>query len=149
MAENTPPVSRWQFRIKYFINGKNFEDFKVYVKSVDGILDMPKRKIAYRHNWLDQDGEEVDLDTFIFEARTFKLNCFIVGDSIDSTINNLNSFFKELDIPGPRLLEIQYYTTDYKLSFNVYREDEVKVSKPFRYAKNVWTFNLILKEYIE
>ena len=148
MSTGDLPVERYQWKVKYYIGGVNISTLGIYVKSSDGILDIPKRKIPYRHDWVDEDGEEVDLSSFKKEARTFTLDCFVKGESITEAIDNLQTLFNLLDVPGPVDFEVHYYSPIDKLTFQVFREEEVKVKKAFRYRKNIWTFQLKLKEYI-
>jgi len=142
-----PPVSLFNFKITYWIDGVDISSYKVFVRESQGLFDVPKRKIAYKHDWLDENGEDVDLATVKTETREIKLDCFVVGDTIIQAIENLNSLLAAIDQPGYRVLTVQYYNTNDKLTFNVYREEAVKVMKKFRYRKNVWSFTLSLKEY--
>lgn len=147
MASPTPPpVSEQQFKIKYLIDGTDISTLGVYVSQGSGYLDGHKRKIAYRHDWVDEDGEDVDLTTFTKEARDFRLECFVVGETIEDAITKLNSLLAIIDQPGVRTLEVRYYGDSKKITRKCYREEAVKVVKRFRYAKNAWTFTLILKE---
>lgn len=149
MAASPPPISEQQFKIKYLIDGTDIATLGIYVSHGSGYVDGHKRKIAYRHNWLDQNGEDVDLTSFRKEARDFKLDCFVIGDTIEDAITKLESLLAIIDAAGVRTLEIQYYGTTKKITRKCYREEAVKVIKKFRYLTNVWTFTLQLKEYFE
>lgn len=146
MAATPPPISEQQFKIKYLIDGTDIATLGIYVSQGSGYVDGHKRKIAYRHNWLDEDGEDVDLTTFKKEARDFRFDCFVIGETIEDAITKLESLLAIIDATGVRTLEIQYYGTTKKITRKCYREEPVKVIKKFRYAKNAWTFTLILKE---
>lgn len=148
MATNIP-IAEQQFKIKYLIDGTDIATFGIYVAQGAGYVDGHKRKIAYRHDWVDEDGEEVDLATFKREARDFRFECFVVGETIEDAITKLDDLLAIIDLPGVRTLEIQYYGTTKKITRKCYREEAVKVVKKFRYAKNVWTFTLVLREYFE
>lgn len=148
MAANIP-VSEQQFKIKYLIDGTDISTLGIYVSQGSGYVDGHKRKIAYRHNWIDEDGEEIDLSTFRKEARDFKFDCFVVGETIEDAIAKRDALLAIIDMPGVRSLEIQYYGPTKKITLKCYREEAVKVVKKFRYAKNVWTFSLLLKEYFD
>lgn len=137
------------FRIKYFIDAVDITNYNVYVSSSKGILDAPKRKIAYRHDWLDESGEEVDLSTIKFEARVFELSCFVKGANISSAIANRNSLINAIDKSTYITLKVQYGTSEEVITHKCYREDEVSLLQKFRYGKNIWTFTLKLKEYFE
>lgn len=141
-----PPVSEQQFKIRYLIDGTDIATLGVHVSQGSGYVDGHKRKIAYRHDWVDEDGEDVDLSTFKKEARDFRFDCFVIGDTIEDAIGKLEGLLAIIDLPGVRTLEILYYGTTKKITRKCYREEAVKVVKKFRYAKNVWTFTLILKE---
>lgn len=141
-----PPVSEQQFKIRYHIDGTDIATLGIFVSQGSGYVDGHKRKIAYRHDWIDEDGEDVDLSTFKKEARDFRFDCFVIGETIEDAIAKLEGLLAIIDLPGVRNLEIQYYGTTKKITRKCYREEAVKVVKKFRYAKNVWTFTLILKE---
>ncbi len=146
MAATPPPVTEQQFKIRYLIDGTDISTLGIYVSQGFGYVDGHKRKIAYRHDWLDEDGEDVDLSTFKKEARDFRFDCFVIGETIEDAITKLEGLLAIIDLPGVRTLEIQYYGTTKKITRKCYREEAVKVVKKFRYAKNVWTFTLTLKE---
>lgn len=146
MAATPPPVTEQQFKIRYLIDGTDIATLGIYVSQGTGYVDGHKRKIAYRHDWIDEDGEDVDLSTFKKEARDFRFDCFVIGETIEDAIGKLEGLLAIIDLPGVRTLEILYYGTTKKITRKCYREDAVKVVKKFRYAKNVWTFTLILKE---
>ena len=142
------PVSRQQFIVKYLIDNYDLKGLGIYVKNSTGLFDAAKRKIAYRHDWIDEDGEVVDLATFKKENREFNLDCFVVGETITDAIDKINSLLAIIDTPGVHTLTVDYYGTLWKREYAVYREEAIKVVKQFRYRKNIWTFNLALKEYI-
>lgn len=149
MTATPPPVSEQQFKIRYLIDGTDIATLGIYVSHGSGYVDGHKRKIAYRHNWVDEDGEDVDLTNFVKEARDFRFDCFVVGENIEDAITKLNGLLVIIDQPGVRTLEIQYYGTTKKIIRKCFREEPVKVVKKFRYMKNVWTFTLTLKEVFE
>ncbi len=144
-----PPIPQDQFRIRYSFDGTDVSSFNVYVVKSSGLLDAPKRKIAYRHDWIDENGEEVDLSSVKYEPRTFELTCFVKGETITEALNNRSGLLALIDQPGARTLVVQYYDTNDKITLKCFREDEVKLEKVFRYKKNIWTFTLKLKEYFE
>ena len=146
MAATPPPVSEQQFKIRYLIDGTDIATLGIYVSQGSGYLDGHKRKIRYRHDWVDEDGEDVDLATFKKEARDFRFECFVIGETIEDAITKLEGLLAIIDLPGVRTLEIYYYGSVKKITSKCFREEAVKVVKKFRYAKNVWTFTLILKE---
>jgi len=148
MSVIPPPVSRLEFKIQYLLAGTDISTLGIYIKESSGLLDKAKRKIQYRHDWDDENGEEVDLTTFVVDAREFRFDCFVVGETITDALEKMDSLFALTDTAGVKTLEVYYYGSTKKLTFSVYREDSVKVVKKFRYLKNVWTFTLILKEHI-
>jgi hypothetical protein len=149
MAATPPPISEQQFKIRYLIDGTDIATLGIYVSQGSGYVDGHKRKIAYRHDWVDEDGEDVDLTTFKKEARDFRFDCFVIGETIEDAIAKLEGLLAIIDLPGVRTLEIQYYGTTKKITRKCYREEAVKVVKKFRYLTNVWTFTLQLKEYFD
>lgn len=137
------------FKIKYFIDSVDIAKYKVYVSASKGILDAPKRKIAYKHSWLDESGDEVDLSTVKYEARVFELTCFVKGANIASAIANRNNLINAVDKSTYVTLKVQYGDVNDVITHKCYREDELSVLQKFRYGKNIWTFTLKLKEYFE
>jgi hypothetical protein len=137
--------------IKYSINGKNVSDFGIRILSVDGIFDLPKRKIGYRHSWSEVSGEDIDLSEVALEPRIIKLDGIAVAESISLAMTNLSSFLAIIDTPGPKQLSIEYDSTRTPapaLTYLVFREEQVKVEKQFRFGRNVWKFSLTLQEYL-
>lgn len=149
MAATPPPVTEQQFKIRYLIDGTDISTLGIYVSQGSGYLDGHKRKITYRHDWIDEDGEDVDLTKFVKEARNFSFECFVIGETIEDAIAKINGLLVIIDQPGVRTLEILYYGTTKKITRKCFREEAVKVVKKFRYMKNVWTFTLVLKEVFE
>lgn len=148
MATNIP-ISEQQFKIRYLIDGTDINSLGIYVSQGSGYLDGHKRKIAYKHDWMDEDGADIDLSKFAKEPRDFRFDCFVIGETIEDAIDKLKTLLAIVDMPGVRNLEIQYYGNTKKITRKCFREEAVKVVKKFRYAKNVWTFTLILKEYFD
>ncbi len=143
-----PPIQQHQFKVKYLIDNTDLSTLNIYVKDSHGLFNVGKRKIAYSHNWIDEDGEVVDLLTVKKEAREFTLECFVKGSTITEAISNIEALVAILDTPGIHVLTVNFYGEATQRTYNVYRVDEIKVLKKFRFAKNIWTFNLNLKEYI-
>jgi len=137
----------------YKIGNTDISSLKIYVTHGSGYIDFPKRKIPYKHNWLDENGEEVVLGTYKAEAREIKLECVVLGTTINDAYTKLNSLLNLIDTNAFVKLEIIY---DYpaagqtgptsKFQFNVYREEPVKVVKKLRKSGNAWTFTIVLKD---
>ncbi|MDP3452054.1 MAG: hypothetical protein Q8R90_03775 [Bacteroidales bacterium] len=137
----------------YKIGNTDISSLKIYVTNGSGYIDFPKRKIPYRHEWLDEDGEEVELGDYKAEAREIKLECIVLGTTINDAYTKINSLISLIDQSSFVRLEIIY---DYpavgqtgptsKFQFDVFREEPVKVVKKLRKTGNAWTFTLILKD---
>lgn len=136
-------ASTW--RVEYLLDNEDIlTTYGIYVKSSDELFDVPERKIGYRHNWLDDDGEEVDLSNVVLENRTIKLECFLQATKTIDAIKKFNTFIAAIDQTGTRTLEIKFSTADI-VKFDVYREDKVKVVKRFKEFNNIWSFTLRLR----
>ena len=140
-------------RIKYRFDGIDIsETYNITIAKVDGIFDIPKRKIPYRHSWDDVSGEEVDLSNVNYEPRQIVIEGFVRGENISAAWINLSDFVKLIDKAGPRQFTIDYdqdATPAKGLTYLVFREDQLKVTKRFRPGlKNVWEFTLKLQEYM-
>lgn len=136
-------------RLRYKIDGNDLATaYSIVVSMSHGLFEPAKRKIAYKHNWQDEDGEDVDLSTFIKEAREVKLDCFIKGTSATSVVANFKSFMSMIDQPGVRYLVVDVVNPDSVIenfvTVGVYREDQPRLQK--RLGSKFWTFQLVLKE---
>jgi len=90
----------------YLLNGIELSTLGATVEESAGFLDMPKRKLGVNTSWPDQNGLEVDLSAFIYEARNCKVNFMIAkGAFLDMQIN-LNNLYAQLAKPGLQYLKL-------------------------------------------
>jgi hypothetical protein len=137
----------------YKIGNTDLSTLKIYVTNGSGYIDFPKRKIAYKHEWLDENGEEVELGDYVAEAREIRLDCIVLGTTINDAYTKINTLLNLIDTSSFARLEIIYdYPASgqvgptHKFQFDVYREEPVKVVKKLRKTGNAWTFTLVLKD---
>ena len=132
--------------VNYFINGKKFRDYGIYVSSSLGLLDALKRKPIKTFNWPEYHGESLDLSNPKYEAREIVLNCFVTGDNYEEMfINFRNIVMTEFQKSGTQRLMVEAFGLK-ALPYEVYLIDDVKLLKEFKNSKTVGTFQLKLIE---
>jgi len=131
--------------LNYWIDGKNFKDWGVFVSESDGILDRPPLKAPFRVDWPDYHGEAIDLSRKRVEVREISLQCFMQASGKLDFANKLNSFLVQFDKDGTNRLMIELSPTK-PLVFEVYNETGVVTRKRWRDDLMVGTFTLNLRE---
>lgn len=106
---------------RYYLDGADlWLYYKVGVESgSDDLLKMPKRKESITHNWLDENGIDVDLSRVFVEAKDIELKCHIIADSEADFWENYNRLQTTLKKPGLRRLTITEFGRDF---FVYYKE---------------------------
>ncbi|RKT01108.1 hypothetical protein [Chryseobacterium defluvii] len=132
--------------VKYYLNGKYFKDFGVYVSESNGIVDSLERKPIQQYDWSEYHGLSPDLTSPKYKERKFELKCFIIGDNWEIMFDNFKDFLiKEFSKPGTQRLHIEPF--EFKvLPYEVYMMEEIKIEKRFKQGNMVGVFNLILIE---
>lgn len=131
--------------MKYFLNGVDFKEYGIHVKSSRGILDALELKEPMELDWPDYHGKVVDLSSIRYDAREITLNCFSLAIDRTAAIQKLNEFFIELSKPGTHRLMIS--TGEAKpLVYEVYRQGGVSVNKNWRGSINIGEFTMQLIE---
>lgn len=131
--------------IKYFINGENFKKFGIYVSASHGILDLPKLRKPDTTVWPDYHGEVVDLKAKYYEPRKITLSCFLgASNEVDFTTKVL-AFREQFSKPGTARLQINVIPNK-PLVFEVYNNEELRVTKVWEDSRMTGTFTLRLVE---
>ncbi len=129
------------------IDGFKFLNFGVHVENSHGVIDWIDREVAVRHTWPDTPGEDIDLTSIMTRSRQITLDCILVADSAAAALSAMISFQSKFDAAGfHQLTVILEGNTTTALSFLVYREDKVIVTKNWKDGKNRWRFSLKLIE---
>ena len=133
-------------KVDYSFSDSNFSSYGVHISKSEGLLGKPKRKKPETFEYPDENGYTVDLETVVYEARTIKLNCFIVSNNIDSLINNYENF-TELLYEQSQLKALKLLIDGIeKLSFDCYVSEISDLNKGFRDGQNVGTFTITFIE---
>lgn len=114
---------------------------------LDDLLKIPKRKESIQHNWLDENGLDIDLTRVYLEAREITLKCFIVADTEVNFWDQYNRFLSLLIKPGTRRFSVNVFGMDYY----VYYKDCVIYSKltPFKNTDKLFCkFSLTIIEQV-
>lgn len=131
--------------IAYSVNGIDFLTLGVHVTASGGIVNGLKRKEVKKYDWKEYDGEVVDLSTPRFEAREITLECALVASSPSEFLLRLNAFVAAWDGAGLQRLVVTIDPAK-PLVYDVYRTDELKVTKEWSASSMCGTFSLKLRE---
>lgn len=135
--------------VEYYVNGKNFKDFGVYVSASAGLVGRLERKESLEVDWDNYHGKVIDLKRPRYKERTITLDCFIEASSRSEFVNWVNMFMEEFDKEGTVRLKCEYDGKVKPLVYEVYVPDEVDVEKTWGTYNNdlmVGTFSLKLVE---
>jgi hypothetical protein len=115
--------------------------------SLDDFLKLPKRKESIQHNWMDEDGLDVDLSRNFYEAREINLRCYIIADTEALFWIHYNQFLSLLKKPGLRRFNVIVFG----LNYYVFYKDCTIYDKltPFKQTGKLFcSFNLQLVESV-
>lgn len=135
--------------VEYFINGKNFKEFKVSVSDSKGVVGQLEKKDGLTVEWDDYHGKVRDTSRPRYKERTIQLDCFIEGVSRSEFLELLNEFCAEFDAGGTQRLKIEFDGPAKPLVYEVYQKKAADVTKKWaRYNRElmVGTFKLELEE---
>lgn len=94
--------------VEYYIDGKNFKDFGVYVSESTGLVGRLARKEALQVEWDSYHGIVRDKKRPRFKERTIELDCFIEASSRSAFVEWMDLFFKQFDAEGNHRLKVEY-----------------------------------------
>ena len=85
------------------INGNNINNYGVLLE--DGnypqLMQHPKRKEGYTHNWADQSGEDYDNQApIVYETVVYNLSFLIVASTSAQLLDRYESFLTALTVPA-------------------------------------------------
>jgi hypothetical protein len=114
----------------YQIDGMDLWDtFGIGVESgSDDFLKIPERKDSITHDWLDEDGLEVDLSRTFFKARDVVLKCWATADTKESFFTRYYQLITVFRKPGLRRLSVARHQKDY---FVFYKDNNAMQSFNF------------------
>lgn len=135
--------------VEYYINGKNFKEFGVFVSDSEGLVGRLERKETLQVDWDNYHGIVRDKKRPRFKERTITLSCFIEASSRSKFVEWLNLFLDEFDGEGNHRFVIEYDGTVKPLVYEVELHDSVDPDKKWGLYNNelmVGTFKLKLIE---
>ncbi|MBC9913190.1 hypothetical protein [Chitinophaga varians] len=106
---------------QYFIDGMDlWVVFSIIVAAgSDDLLKLPARKDSISHDWLDENGTDVDLSRVFFESREINLECGMIANDEADFHNKFTAFKAVIAQPQLRRLE----SSELSSSFFVYYKD--------------------------
>jgi hypothetical protein len=88
-------------------------------------LQFPTRKASVSHDWPEENGVDIDLDTPFFEAREFTLTCALIADNRDDFMNQYNGLFTQLSGLDTHAL----YMEETGQTYQVYYKSQANLTK--------------------
>lgn len=114
---------------------------------LDDLLKLPKRKQSIQHDWLDEDGLDIDLTRTFLEAKESVLKCFIIADTEAEFWTHYNQFLSLLVKPGTRRFTVNVFNMDYYIYYKdctIYQ----KLTAFKQTGKLICKFNLTIAERV-
>lgn len=115
--------------VEYYIDGKNFKDFGVYVSASSGLVGRLARKSMLQVDWDSYHGIVRDKKRPRYKERTVELECFIEAKSRSAYVEAVNLFFSQFDAEGNHRLKVEYSGTVKPLAYEVELIDAVDPDK--------------------
>lgn len=135
--------------VEYYINGKNFKEFGVFVSDSDGLVGRLERKETLQVDWDNYHGIVRDKKRPRFKERTITLSCFIEASSRSQFVQWLDLFLNEFDGEGNHRFVVEYDGKAKPLVYEVELHDSVDPDKKWGLYNNdimIGTFKLKLVE---
>jgi hypothetical protein len=134
--------------VEYFIDGKNFKDFGVYVSASSGLIGLLDRKDGLSVDYDNYHGTVVDKRRPRYKERTITLTCFIEASDKWSFVDSVMLFMGQFDRQGNQRLRVEYEGKTRPLVYEVYCPDSSDIEKKWTYDRGrmVGTFKLKLVE---
>lgn len=115
--------------VEYYIDGKNFKEFGVYVSKSKGIVGQLERKEGLQVDWDSYHGIARDKRRKRYKERTITLECIIEASGRSAYVEWVNLFFKQFEADGNHRLKIEYDGTTKPLVYEVELHDGVDPEK--------------------
>ncbi len=87
---------------RYFLDETDLANFKcVVLTGLPTILQFPKRKEVYAHDWKDENGLEYDLDNApLYEDKELELDCLLIAEGEADFWTNYNGLLGLINKTG-------------------------------------------------
>ena len=115
--------------VEYYIDGRNFKEFGVYVSESAGLVGRLARKEALQVEWDSYHGTVRDKKRPRYKERTIELDCFIEASSRSAYVEWVNLFFSQFDKEGNHRLKVEYSGTTKPLVYEVELLDDADPQK--------------------
>jgi hypothetical protein len=132
--------------VEYYVDGKNFKDYGVYVSKSTGVVGGLAKKDALSVDYDNYHGLVVDKSRPRYKERTITLECFIQASGRSNFVEMANYFMSQFDKAGDRRLKVEYDGETRPLLFEVDRAAEADIDKTWNDELMVGTFNMKLRE---
>ena len=132
-------------QLNYYLDGINFKENGIRVEGSEGLIDGLKMKAPFSANWLDENGEVVDLSDPRYESREITLNCWIKAGGYMDFTSKITKLLTGLRQRGRHRLTVDINPTK-PLVYEVYLPDGVPVKKTWNPNKMVGRFSLRMRE---
>lgn len=135
--------------VEYYIDGKNFKEFGVYVSKAKGIVGQLERKDGLQVDWSSYHGIARDKKRKRYKERTVSLECLIEAVGRSAYVEAVNAFFKQFEADGNHRLKIEYDGKAKPLVYEVELHDGVDPDKTWGVYNDdlmVGTFTMKLVE---
>lgn len=105
--------------VEYYIDGRNFKDFGVYVSESSGLVGRLARKEALQVEWDSYHGIARDKKRPRYKERTIELSCFMEASGRSAYVEWVNLFFSQFDKEGNHRLKVEYAGSTKPLVYEV------------------------------
>lgn len=135
--------------VEYYIDGKNFKEFGVYVSKSTGLTGRLAPKEALNVDWDSYHGVSRSKKRKRYKERVITLECFIQASSRSAFVEWMDLFLSQFDGEGNHRLKIEYDGNTKPLVYEVELLEEVDPEKTWGKDPDdemVGTFKLQLTE---
>lgn len=132
-----------QIDVEYYIDGKNFKDYGVYVSESSGITSKLEIKDLLKTDYPDCNGYSIDPVNIRYKERNITLKCFIESKGWNDYIPKFNSFM-DLFNGGYHRFKIEVGV--YILVYEIYVQSSIDPQKTWDPNYMVGTFDIKMIE---
>lgn len=111
--------------VEYYINGKNFKEFGVYVSDHSGLVGKLEQKERLTVDWDDYHGRVRDKKNKRYKERYIVLDCFIEASSRSAFVEWQELFLDQFAKDGTQRLTVEYDGKAKPLVYEVDMPDQV------------------------
>lgn len=122
--------------VEYYIDGKNFKEYGVYVSNSAGLVGGLERKESLQVEWDNYHGVVRDKKRPRYKERTITLDCFIEASGRSAFVQWVNLFLDLFRKEGNHRLKVEYDGNTKPLVYEVECIDGVDVDKTWGQYSN-------------